>query len=149
MPITWDTRRMTARLGEDRCKVITTHPEGRYGPSAGHKWHSVTERLVDLSLRCGFNEISERNALDVARRLATYQKKFGAALAVVVGATKEDIEIHLTIEDVWNHVGLSTNGGPMTVTEFKEHFGELADPIFGESAHDKYEGFFADELEAA
>ena len=89
MPITWETEKMTARLGEDRSSVITTHPEGRSGPPTGHKWHSVTERLVDLSIRCGFNEITERNAMDVARRLATYQQQFGAGLCLVHGTTME------------------------------------------------------------
>ena len=60
-----------------------------------------------------------------------------------------ETHIHLTIEDVWNHVGLSTNAGPMAVKEFEEQYGKRVDPIFGESAHDKYERFFADELEAA
>jgi hypothetical protein len=32
----------------------------------------------------------------------------------------EETHIHLTIEDVWNHVGLSTNAGPMAVKEFEE-----------------------------
>lgn len=143
MPINWYTDKIAKRKGAERHHILTTHPLGRDGPSENWKWHSVTEALVDLSMACGFDEIKETNALEVARRIATYERKKGALLMTRQGPGTDLMPAPITFEDVWNHVGLSTNASTVSRKEFVEHYGPLADPVFGESAYDRIERVYA------
>lgn len=148
MAINWCTDKIAKRQGDERHHILTVHPLGRNEPSE-NKWHSVTEALVDLSVACGFDEIRENNALEVARRIATYEKDRGTLLMTREGHEADRSPAPITFEDVWNHVGLSTNASTLSRKEFVQHYGRLADPVFGESAHDRIERVYAPAPKAA
>jgi len=80
MALNWYTDKIAKRQGEERYHILTTHPLGRSGPRERWKWHPVTEALVGLSMNCGFYEVRETNALEIARRIATYERTRGAVL---------------------------------------------------------------------
>jgi hypothetical protein len=142
MSLDWFTTKMIKRLGRERYHRITTHPDGRDGPRTGWKWHPITESLVSLSVPCGFNEITERNALEISRRIATFERKHGASLTRLDPDTREIVDTYVTIEDVWNHVGLETNASKTSLNEFKERYSELVDPVFGGSLFDGIESAY-------
>lgn len=148
MAINWYTDKIAKRRGDERHHILTVHPLGRNERSE-NKWHSVTEALVDLSVTCGFDEIRENNALEVARRIATHERDRGALLMTREGPEADPNPAPITFEDVWNHVGLSTNASTLSRKEFAQHYGRLADPVFGESAHDRIERVYASAPKAA
>ena len=143
MSLDWFTTKMIKRLGQERYHQISTDPDGRDGPRKGWKWHPITESLVNLSVACGFNEITERNALEVARRIATFERNKSASLSRLNPDSHEIESIYLSFEDVWNHVGLETNASRISRKEFEERHGKLGDPAFGVSVFDTIEAMYA------
>lgn len=143
MSLDWDTTKMIKRLGRERYDLLTTDPEGRDGPREGWDWHPVTMALVYRSMQCGFGEITERNALEVARRVATFERNKSPSLSRVNPDTRKIEYAYLTFEDVWNHVGLSTNASTISRKEFEERHGKLGDPTLGVSVFDTIEALYA------
>lgn len=115
------------RLGDDDFELYTTHPED-YG-KRDKRWHPVSDALVWLSMTCGYHQITEANTIRVAARIATVEAKYGPTFMTTDGA------FGITVEDVWNHIGLSTNAGSLTKAEFVRRFGSIRSPKFGRSAH--------------
>ncbi|WP_193175250.1 hypothetical protein [Oricola nitratireducens] len=143
MSLRWYTTKMIKRLGEERYHQISTDPDGRDGPREGWDWHPVTEALVSHSVVCGFNEITERNALEISRRIATYERNKSPSLARRNPDTRKIERVYLTFEDVWNHVGLSTNASTISLKEFEERHGKLGDPALGVSVFDIFEANYS------
>jgi hypothetical protein len=98
MPLTFDVSRVKDFMH------VTTAPHTRSNPSGEQKWHPVTEALVNLSMVCGFSEITEKNYRTVAKRIAQYQLCFGAQIAAAHWP-----KIYITEADVRMHIGLRTN----------------------------------------
>lgn len=103
MALNWDVSKIANH------ERVTTSPircEGRL------QWHPATESLVWLSLHCGFSSITEKNAAEVADRVRIWQHYFGAQYSNQRG------ELKLSLEDIHDHIGLSTNASTLTTREF-------------------------------
>jgi hypothetical protein len=127
MPLNFDLTAVHKKLGDDDFELYTTHPED-YGKEE-KRWHPVSDALIWCSLTCGFDRITDKNVLQVAARIATLEAKNGPSF---VTATEK---FGITVEDVFRHIGLSTNVTPQTKAEFERRFGPLRAPNFGRSAH--------------
>lgn len=106
-------------------------------------WHPVTMALVDRSMQCGFGEITERNALEVARRIATFERNKSPSLSRMNPETRKIEYPDLTFEDVWNHLGLVTNVATISRKEFEKRHGNIGDPTLGISVFDTIEALYA------
>lgn len=81
---------------------VTAHPFDE------ERWHPVADSLVWLSMSCGYNAITNRNADTVWRRIKELQLVRGPSLTI--GGRP----CYITSQDVVRFVGLSTNATPMT-----------------------------------
>lgn len=107
MPLTWDVTKI------ENYHHITTSPATR-GEKV-EKWHPVTEQLVWLSMICGFNHITEKNCINIATRIATYQKVRGACMVA-----QDWPSIYITFEDVKMHIGLQTNASKYSDVKWRQ-----------------------------
>lgn len=67
----------------------------------------VTESLIWLTMGIGIGNITEDNASEVYCRVAMYEKLFGTMLSYWKDSKK--VSVAITPEDIYNHIGLSTN----------------------------------------
>jgi hypothetical protein len=82
------------------------------------KLNVVTESLIFIGMAIGIGKISKENASEVYGRIAMYEKLFGATMCVFKGNGKE--QVFITPEDVYAHIGLSTNVGKETEASFRK-----------------------------
>lgn len=81
------------------------------------------------SLSTGINEITEKNAEQVAARFAAIEGVDGAWLRsrIIEDDGSERVEdTPITLEDVKRFVGLRTNASPKTKAQFRAYIGRLA-----------------------
>lgn len=88
---------------------VTTAPFEFNGKS---QWHPLTNALVWGSIPCGYNEITEANLDEVWFRVNLWQGLVRSLLSDDKGA------IWLSKKDLEMHIGLITNAGRKTRTEF-------------------------------
>ena len=100
---------------------ITTSPFNK------DEWHPVTHYLMFTTMTIGMGEITKKNAPEFFRRVAIIQKLYGPALTYLDPLDDSRKEIFITFEDVKNHIGLKTNVGTISRTDFnKKAFDILA-----------------------
>lgn len=90
-------------------KDVTTAP---YDVGGRKQWHPVTNSLVWWTIPIGINQITETNIDKVWERIQVWQALTGSVMG------NSEREIWLTREDVFMHIGLSTNASNKTDTEF-------------------------------
>jgi hypothetical protein len=76
---------------------------------SGFWLNPTTQALIFLSMPCGFGEIKMENVNTVWARIRAYEEIAGSML----------IDRPMTEQDVLDHVGLTTNVGPMDWHEFE------------------------------
>jgi hypothetical protein len=134
------------RIGEEAFEKLTTNPEDL--GKKEQRWHPVTDSLIWLSMLCGFNEITEKNADMIAKRIAAYQNAFGPYLK----GNKEilgDEPLFINILDVRAHIGLRTNASSKTDAKFKSWLGDTLMREANNSRHLKAEESVADRINKA
>lgn len=115
MALTWN---VTGIKDHER---VTTAPHKRGGKN---QWHTATESLVWLSMACGFDSITEKNVEEVAERVRMWQHVSGTIYRTSSG------DLKLSLSDIHDHIGLTTNASRLTRTEFNK---KLLDYIGRES----------------
>ena len=82
----------------------------------------ATHALVFSTMFTGINTITEKNVQQVFERVVIFQKVFGAISYI------GDEPVFITLQDVKDHIGLSTNASPRTLVQFKNFvFSNLVD----------------------
>lgn len=105
MPLNFDFRRVRDY------EAVTTDPAD---PT---RWNPVADALVWMSMICGYNEITEKNAEKVIERVMQYQLLTGAFLS---GGRDENNarntpkEIYIMPTDVRRFIGMTTNASKLT-----------------------------------
>lgn len=93
----------------------------RLYPDDKHRYNPVTEVLIFAALPCGFNEITEKNWRQVARRIDLYERTFGTFLTSPNGRP-----VFIDEDHVKRHIGMRTNASTLTEAQFKKKMGENA-----------------------
>ena len=93
---------------------ITTSPFDK------DEWHPVTHYLMFSTMTIGMGEITKQNAPEFFRRIAVIQKLYGPALTYRDPLDGKSVEIFITFEDIKNHIGLKTNVGTISRTDFNK-----------------------------
>ena len=101
MPLTWDVGAVKD------WKHVTTAPWTR--DAEEQEWHPVTECLLWSALSCGWSEITENNAEEIATRIRIEAEVLGAHYKL------SDNEPYIpTLADVRMHIGMRVNATPKT-----------------------------------
>ena len=93
---------------------ITTSPFDK------DEWHPVTHYLMFSTMTIGMGEITKQNAPEFFRRIAVIQKLYGPALTYRDPLDGKSVEVFITFEDIKNHIGLKTNVGTISRTDFNK-----------------------------
>jgi len=93
-------------------------------PHRVDEWHPVGLALANLSMPCGYREITAKNLAEVTERVMAYQLVCGFVLARPRGLEKSGV--YITPADVKAYIGLTTNAGVKTRQEFANDMGEMA-----------------------
>lgn len=93
-------------------------------PHYDDQWHPVAFALANLSVPCGFREITAKNAGEVTERVMAYQLVCGTLLGRPRGLEKSSV--YITPADVRAYIGLTTNAGAKSRKEFSNDMGEMA-----------------------
>jgi hypothetical protein len=102
MPLTWDTQDVLNY--EDVCWITSEAGIPDHGIEPGQKYlNPVTNALIWHSLNTGIGRITEVNAAEVYARIALVETLYGASLR------NSDGPRPITMDDVLQHVGLTTN----------------------------------------
>lgn len=97
-------------------------------PCAPKEWHPIGEALVWMSMVCGYNEITEKNAVKVAQRLMEYQTIEGPLLSYTTpGEDGAEVsrKLYIDVPEVKRYIGLTTNAGTMTDREWNKKLLDL------------------------
>jgi hypothetical protein len=100
-------------------KSLIDHPH-----CGDEEWHPVGLALANLSMPCGYREITAKNLAEVTERVMAYQLVCGFVLARPRGLEKSGV--YITPADVKSYIGLTTNAGVKTRQEFASDMGEMA-----------------------
>lgn len=87
----------------------------------------VSEMLIFATMFVGINKITEKNWKEFLTRLWMSQRIGGAMLRQRNKETGEISDRPLDIQDVKDHIGLSTNASPMTRAQFFKRLASTAD----------------------
>jgi hypothetical protein len=139
MSLDWNAEPMKARLGQERWDKVTTSPW--ICDDGCTQWHPVTNAIVWHMFNVGIRAITEENAEKLAERIGMIELTGDPSLAF----RRDDLLITcpITLEDIKNHIGLSTNVSTLTDAQFaKKFFSRMAEKVRTgawqmESAHDK------------
>lgn len=99
-------------------QTIVNHPHRE------DEWHPVGYQLALLSMPCGYREITEKNLDEVTERVMAYQLVAGFVLARPRGLEKSGV--YITPDDVKAYIGLTTNAGVKSRSEFVGDLGLVA-----------------------
>lgn len=102
MPLNFDFRRVRDY------EAVTTDPAD---PT---RWNPVADALIWMSMICGYNEITEKNAEKVIERVMQYQLLTGAFLSGGKGENNTPKEIYIMPTDVRRFIGMTTNASKLT-----------------------------------
>lgn len=119
---------MAIHFSYEKCKdteLVSTSPWDK------DKWHPIGEQLVWASIICGFNHITEANALEVWMRVNLYQHTVGGLLF------EDDKPLWLTYSDIVRYIGLTTNADTKTVPEFWRHMKKLQEDEIARTKDEK------------
>ena len=106
MALTWNVTQIANH------ETVTTSPFPGWDKKP--QWHPATEALVWLSVHCGYSEIIEKNAEEVAYRVGIWESYIGATMVWGGG------DLRVSEQDVRNHIGLTTNASRLSRAEFKK-----------------------------
>ena len=101
-------------------------------------WHPIGNALVWMSMVCGYNEITEKNATKVAQRLMEYQALKGPLLEYTTpdeNGESVNRKLYIDTPEVQRYIGLTTNASPMTDREWNK---KLLDLVSTEAAELRY-----------
>lgn len=101
MPLTWDVGAI------ENWQHVTTAPWTR--DAEQQEWHPVTQRLLWSALSCGWSEITEKNAEEIATRIRIEDEVLGAHYKLPGGEPCIP-----TLADVRMHIGMRVNASPKT-----------------------------------
>ena len=97
-------------------------PENEHGDSY---INPVTETLIFYTAFIKTWGITESNWRDMYKRIALWERLFSPTLKHYEfdedGKVKSKRDRYITVEDVFQHIGLSTNGGEQTEAAYKKH----------------------------
>lgn len=83
------------------------------------KMNAVTNALIWISIPCGFDEITSKNAPKLFQRIRVYEKMNGAMNRKFVD--NKPVPVFLTYQDIIDHQGLTTNASTLTDISFKKN----------------------------
>ena len=101
MPLVWDVGAVKD------WQHVTTAPWTR--DAEEQEWHPVTQSLLWSALSCGWSEITEKNAEEIATRIRIEGELFGPYYSFAGGEPCIP-----TLADVRMHIGMRVNATPKT-----------------------------------
>lgn len=119
---------MAIHFSYEKCKDVDA---ASTSPWDKDKWHPIGEQLVWASIICGFNNITEANALEVWMRVNLYQHIVGGLLF------DDDKPLWLTYSDIVRYIGLTTNADTKTPSEFWSHMKKLQEDEIARTKDEK------------
>ena len=98
-------------------EAVSTHP------MYPDDWHPIGNALVWMSMVCGYNQITEANAVKIAQRLMEYQAVIGPLVEYSISETegpRSKRSLYIDIAEVRRFIGLRTNASSMTDREWNK-----------------------------
>lgn len=89
------------------------------------EWHPVGYQLAQLSIPCGFRDITPENVDEVAMRVLAFQAVCGPVLGRR-RPTSDKSAVFITRADVCAYMGMTTNAGWKSSSAFLTDLGEVA-----------------------
>ena len=128
MPLTWDVGSI------ENWQHVTTAPWTR--DAEQQEWHPVTQYLLWSALSCGWSEITEKNAEEIATRIRIEAEVLGAYSSMADGT-----RVIPTLADVRMHIGMRVNAPPKTRAQWFKRIWSAAARNTSESNLSMYERF--------
>lgn len=101
MPLVWDVGAVKD------WKHVTTAPWTR--DAEEQEWHPITQSLIWSAMSCGWSEITEKNAEEIATRIRIEAEVLGPYYSFAGGEPCIP-----TLADVRMHIGMRVNATPKT-----------------------------------
>lgn len=89
----------------------------------------VPNQIIFLTMTIGMREITDKNWKQFYYRVYAWERIVGVQF--YKGNTKKLIPMYITKDDVKRMIGLHTNAGTMTSTQFKKHLWYNAERVSG------------------
>jgi hypothetical protein len=109
MALYWDVTKVADHA------TITTHPEDLAPNSETTRWSPITESIVWMTVAVGINKITSENAELFFTRTIQVEHITGASLL------SKDGPMFLTLGDIREHIGLTTNASTKTAAQFNAY----------------------------
>ena len=90
-------------------------------PNDPEKWHPVAEALAFVTMTIGIGSITEKNADKFFERLSLYQAVTGPLIRYGDGT-----KTYITLEDVKDYIGMTTNASNYGDAQWKKRIIEIA-----------------------
>lgn len=113
----------------DKIKDYKTKCWIKYSPGGKEQLNPVTEVLIWACMAVDLTGITEQNCIEFYTRLSVYEDTFGAFLHSVEGEGDKPVKQPITLQDVRDHIGLSTNVSNKSRAFFKK---KVADRLMWE-----------------
>ena len=134
MPLTWDVGSI------ENWQHVTTAPWTR--DAEQQEWHPVTQYLLWSALSCGWSEITEKNAEEIATRIRIEAEVFGAySKPPRCRSMADGTRVCPTLADVRMHIGMRVNASPKTRAQWFRGVWHRACADTGEQHLSMYERF--------
>jgi hypothetical protein len=120
MPLTWNV---------EKCKNVDKiiNKGGDENSPNAIEW-CITEKLIWMSMSCGYYQITKKNYEEIWFRISLQETYDGNHIGKWSKKHKCLIDYYITLEDVKNRIGLHTNASSATTKQF---FNKLLKDIKG------------------
>lgn len=100
-------------------------------------WNPIGNALVWMSLTCGYNTITEKNATQIAQRLMEYQMVKGPLLDYTTRSDGAGVTRKLYIDEpeVRRYIGLRTNASSLTDREWNKKLLDIISTAVGDARY--------------
>ena len=117
MPLSWD---LTAiEKNKELCWIPATEEEGKF------ELHPVTHVLIWSTMLIGFSKITQKNYKDFHRRLIEFEVVTGNKMLSFKNADGVLEERQPSLQEIEDHIGLSTNVSVMTARQWTAYLGRV------------------------
>lgn len=107
MALNWDISRVK------NYEVLSIHPKDREraaaNPDGTYRWNPVTQALIWITLPIDIGQITEKNWREFYKRVYAYERLRGPFNREEIDGVV--VDKYITAQDVYDHIGLSTNVG--------------------------------------
>jgi hypothetical protein len=104
-----------------KCAKLADGTNAYDHPYSSEKWHPIASQLAQLTMVCGFREITAANCEKVFARISLYQQITGPSVRYGDGT-----KVYITLEDVKTLIGMTTNASTYTDAQWAKHIVEIA-----------------------